>query len=30
MNSFVQTIVASLSRGDLKTWAPGAGARAVL
>lgn len=30
MNSFVQTTMASLSRGDLKTWAPGAGARAVL
>lgn len=30
MNSFVQTVVASLSRGELKTWAPGSGARAVL
>lgn len=30
MNSFVQTVVASLTRGDLKTWAPGPGARPVL
>jgi type VI secretion system protein ImpG len=30
MNSFAQTVIASLSRGDIKTWAPGSGARAVL
>ena len=30
MNSFVQTTVATLARGDVKTWAPQAGARALL
>lgn len=30
INSFVQTTLASLTRGDVKTWAPGGGARAVL
>jgi len=30
MNSFVQTVIASLTRGDIKTWAPYSGARAVL
>jgi len=30
MNSFVQTTIATQARGDIKTWAPGAGARAVL
>lgn len=30
MNSFVQTVVASLSRGDIKTWPPATGARALL
>ena len=30
MNSFAQTVVASLARGDIKTWAPRSGARAVL
>jgi len=30
MNSFVQTTIATLARGDVKTWAPHPGARAVL
>lgn len=30
MNSFVQTAVASLARGELARWAPGSGSRAVL
>lgn len=30
MNSFVQTTIATLGRGDVKTWAPQPGARAVL
>ena len=30
MNSFAQTVLASLTRGDVMTWAPGSGARAVL
>lgn len=30
MNSFVQTVLASMTRGDVMTWAPRLGARAVL
>jgi type VI secretion system protein ImpG len=30
MNSFVQTTIATQARGDVKTWAPNVGARAVL
>jgi type VI secretion system protein ImpG len=30
MNSFAQTVLASLTRGDVMTWSPGAGARSVL
>jgi len=30
MNSFAQTVLASLTRGDVMTWEPGVGARAVL
>jgi type VI secretion system protein ImpG len=30
MNSFVQTVLSSLTRGDLMTWAPRLGARAIL
>ena len=30
MNSFVQTVLASVTRGDVMTWAPRLGARAVL
>lgn len=30
MNSFVQTTIATLARGDVKTWAPLSGGRAVL
>jgi type VI secretion system protein ImpG len=30
MNSFAQTVLASLTRGDVITWGPGPGARAVL
>ncbi|MEP7300845.1 MAG: type VI secretion system baseplate subunit TssF [Caldimonas sp.] len=30
MNSFVQTVLASMTRGDVMTWAPRLGARALL
>src|SRR5450432_179898 len=30
MNSFVQTVLASMTRGDVMTWAPRLGARAIL
>jgi type VI secretion system protein ImpG len=30
MNSFAQTVVASLGRGDIKTWTPRSGSRALL
>ena len=30
MNSFAQTVLASLTRGDVMRWTPGLGARAVL
>jgi type VI secretion system protein ImpG len=30
MNSFAQTVLTSMTRGDVKTWAPRTGARAVL
>jgi type VI secretion system protein ImpG len=30
MNSFVQTVMASLTRGDVMTWDPGLGARVLL
>jgi type VI secretion system protein ImpG len=30
MNSFVQTVLASMTRGDVMSWAPRLGARAVL
>jgi type VI secretion system protein ImpG len=30
MNSFVQTVLASLTRGDVITWGPGLGARVLL
>lgn len=30
MNSFAETVIASLARGDIKTWTPRSGARALL
>jgi type VI secretion system protein ImpG len=30
MNSFVQTVLATLTRGDIKTWSPQVGARSLL
>jgi type VI protein secretion system component VasA len=30
MNSFVQTVLISLSRGEIMSWAPRLGARAAL